>query len=294
MKEIINKKFSDEKFVFWLFVLPALLGTIIFIVIPIIWSFSLSFFHWDLITPPKFVWLKNYIELFREENFWYIFKNTMIFAASVSVFAIVIPIVLAAIINSKIRGAEIFKTLYFLPFVTPMIVVAIIWAWIFDPNIGVVNQLFRSNIQWLYSPDTAMAVIIIVSVWKLIGYNMILLLSGFSLIDNSVYDSAKIDGASKLQTFFRITVPLLSPNIFFVTVITFISSFQVFDLIYLMTQGGPENSTNILVYWVYKNAFELFKIGKASAIAYVLFFIILLLTLLQWKLRKKWVFAEDE
>jgi len=293
MKKLSDKLFTNEKIVFWLFVLPSLLGIGIFIVIPIIFSFVLSFYNWDLLGSPYFVGLKNYVELFNEDKFWFILKNTLYFSFAVSAFGILIPIVLAAAVNAKIRGSELFKTLYFLPFVTPMVVVAIIWEWIFDPNIGFVNMLFRCNVQWLFNPDTAMFVIIFVSVWKLAGYNMILLLSGFSLIDNTIYESAKIDGASPVRTFCKITVPLLSPSIFFVAVITFISSFQVFDLIYLMTKGGPEDSTNILVYWLYKNAFEYFHIGKASAIAYILFGIIFVLTLLQWKIRKKWVFTEE-
>ena len=137
-----------------------------------------------------------------------------------------------------------------------------------------------------------MIVLIFVSVWKLIGYNMVIFLSGFSSLSNDVYEAAKIDGSNSINTFFRRTIPLISPTIFFVLLITTISSFQVFDLIYLMTQGGPDNSTNILVYWLYKNAFEFFNIGKASSIAYILFIFILILTIIQWKLRKKWVLNE--
>ena len=175
-----------------------------------------------------------------------------------------------------------------------MIVIAMVWQWIFDPNIGVVNYIFKSNLQWLYDQNLAMAVLIFVSVWKLVGYNMVIFLSGFSTINEQIYEAAKIDGASNKRIFFNITIPLLSPTIFFVLLITTISSFQVFDLIYLMTQGGPENSTNILVYWLYKNAFEFFDIGRASAIAYILFMFILILTIIQWKLRKKWVINETE
>ena len=138
-----------------------------------------------------------------------------------------------------------------------------------------------------------MPALIIVSVWKLIGYNMIIFLSSLSSISQSMFEAAKIDGASPVQTFVNVTVPLLSPSIFFVVIITAISSFQIFDLIYLMTEGGPLDSTNVLVYAIYKNAFEYFNVGKASAIAYVLFIIILALTLVQWSLRKKLVYNED-
>lgn len=275
-----------------IFILPALIGTFIFIIIPVIFSFGLSFVDWDLINKAQFVGFKNYNEIFADPLFGKILINTVVYASSTSIFAVIIPLVLASIINSKIKGSEFFKTAYFLPFVTPMIVIAVIWQWIFDPNIGILNYILKLNINWLYDVNFAMPALIIVSVWKLIGYNMVIFLAGFSTLNQSLFEAAKIDGANQFDTFRFITVPLLSPVIFFVVVITTISSFQVFDLIYMMTQGGPMDSTNVLVYAVYKNAFEYFKIGRASAIAYVLFTIILVLTLIQWKLRKKFVFNE--
>ena len=274
------------------FLAPAVLGTFIFIIIPICFSFYLSFCDWDLLQDIKFVGLTNYKALFNSNSFYLILKNTFIFAISTALIGLILPLILASILNNKIRGTEFFKTAYFLPFITPMIVIAIVWEWIFDPNNGLLNYILRTNINWLYDTQTAMIAIILVSAWKLIGYNMVIFLSGFSTINQNVYESAKIDGASPIDTFFKITLPLLSPTIFFVLVITTISSFQIFDLIYLMTQGGPLDSTNVLVYWIYKNAFEFFNIGKASAGAYILFLIVLVLTLVQWKTRKLWVFGE--
>lgn len=277
----------------WIFVFPALLGMLIFIIIPIFFSFGLSFAKWDLLNPIQFVGLDNYKEIFTEPLFGKILLNTVVFALATSVFGVIIPLILAAIMNCKIRGADFFKTAYFLPFITPMIVIGIVWEWIFDPNIGLLNKVLQVHINWLYDPHWAMPALIIVSVWKLIGYNMIIFLSGFSGISNSMFEAAKIDGANPVETFFYVTIPLLSPTIFFVVIITAVSSFQVFDLIYLMTQGGPLDSTNVLVYAIYKNAFEYFNAGKASAIAYVLFVIILVLTLLQWNMRKKLVYNEE-
>lgn len=277
----------------WIFVFPALLGMLIFIIIPIFFSFGLSFAKWDLLNPIQFVGLDNYKEIFTEPLFGKILLNTVVFALATSFFGVIIPLILAAIMNSKIRGTDFFKTAYFLPFITPMIVIGIVWEWIFDPNIGLLNKVLQVHINWLYDPHCAMPALIIVSVWKLIGYNMIIFLSGFSGISNSMFEAAKIDGANPVETFFYVTIPLLSPTIFFVVIITAVSSFQVFDLIYLMTQGGPLDSTNVLVYAIYKNAFEYFNAGKASAIAYVLFVIILVLTLLQWNMRKKLVYNEE-
>ena len=293
MKNFINNLSNNQRIAGWLFILPALLGTLIFIIIPVICSFGLSFTKWDLLNPAEFVGLANYQELFRDNLFYKILLNTVVFALATSILGVIIPLILATILNSKIRGSEFYKTAYFLPFITPMIVIGIVWEWIFDPNIGLLNHILRLNINWLYDTHYAMIALIIVSVWKLIGYNMVIFLSGLSGISQSMFEAAKIDGATNFQTFKNVTVPLLSPTIFFVVIITAISSFQVFDLIYLMTEGGPLDSTNVLVYAIYKNAFEYFNIGKASAIAYVLFIIILILTLIQWNLRKKLVYNEN-
>jgi multiple sugar transport system permease protein len=293
MRNFLKNLTNNQKFAGWLFILPALIGTLIFIVIPVLCSFSLSFTKWDLLSPIQFVGFDNYKEIFTEPLFYKIFLNTIVFALSTSILGVIIPLILACILNSKIRGAEFYKTAYFLPFITPMIVVGVVWEWIFDPNIGLLNHILKIHINWLYDTHYAMIALIIVSVWKLIGYNMVIFLSALSGISQSMFEASKIDGANSYQTFKNVTVPLLSPTIFFVVIITAISSFQVFDLIYIMTQGGPLDSTNVLVYAIYKNAFEYFNAGKASAIAYVLFVVILVLTLVQWNLRKKLVYNED-
>lgn len=292
MKNLFEKFVNNTQMSALIFLLPALLGTLIFIVIPVICSFGLSFVQWDLLNPIKFVGFENYREIFHDGLFYKILGNTIVFALSTSFLGVIIPLILASILNTKIRGSEFFKGAYFLPFITPMVVVGVVWAWIFDPNIGLLNQVLHLHLNWLYDSKLAMPALIVVSVWKLIGYNMIIFLSSLSAISQSLFEAAKIDGANSFQIFKNVTIPMLSPTIFFVVIITAISSFQVFDLIYLMTQGGPFDSTNVLVYAIYKNAFEYFNVGKASAIAYVLFVIILVLTLIQWSLRKKLVYNE--
>ncbi len=294
MKRFCDYFLHNEKAAAWLFILPAILGTLVFIIIPVICSFGLSFAKWDLLNPIEFVGFANYREIFTEALFGKIFLNTVVFAIATSVLGVIIPLIIAVILNSKIRGSEFYKTAYFLPFITPMIVIGIVWQWIFDPNIGLLNKLLHIHINWLYDTHWALPALIMVSVWKLIGYNMIIFLSSLSGISNSMFEAAKIDGANPVETFWYVTIPLMSPTIFFVVIITAISSFQVFDLIYLMTQGGPLDSTNVLVYAIYKNAFEYFNVGKASAIAYVLFSVILVLTLIQWSLRKKLVYNETD
>jgi multiple sugar transport system permease protein len=270
-----------------LFILPALIGTIIFIVIPIFCSFALSFTDWDLLNEINYVGLENYKAVLSQKEFLQILINTFVYAISTTIFAVVIPLIIAAALNTKIRGSETFKTIYFLPFITPAVVIAIVWGWIFDPNIGGVNMLLKTHYTWLFDTALAMPVLIFVSVWKLIGYNVVLYLTGFSTIDNSLYEAAKIDGAGVNDTFFKITLPLLKPTTYFVMLVTLISSFQIFDLIYVMTSGGPQDSTNVIVYSIYKYAFEYFDVGKSCALAYILFVIIFILALLQKKLAKE-------
>jgi len=294
----MNTKLKNltQKDSFWalIFLTPAALGTLIFIILPVFASFGLSFCKWDLLSPIKFTGLNNYIELFHDEIFYKVLLNTFVYAFFTAIFSIIIPLLLAIILNKKIKGANAFKTAYFLPYITPMIVIAIVWSWIFDPNFGIMNWFLMTgnNIKWLYDKNTAMLALIIVSVWKNIGYNMVIFSAGLTAIPDSIDEASQIEGAEGFKKFFFVTLPMLSPTVFFVLVITTISSFQVFDLIYLMTEGGPENSTSVMVYWVYKQAFEFFNAGKASAVAYVLFIIILVFTYIQWITRKKWVINE--
>lgn len=296
MLEKISQKFDSlilkESVVAWIFILPAVLGIVIFILFPVLGSFGISLTKWNLISAPKFVGFSNYSELFQDKDFYLVLFNTFFYAIVTTILGIIIPLVLAVAINNRLRASNFFKTAYFIPFVTPMIVVAIVWEWLYDPNYGLLNWILGMPVKWLYDKNLAMLAIIIVSVWKNIGYNMIIFLSGLQAIPDSVNEATEIDGAVGLKKFFLVTFPLLSPTVFFVSIITTISSFQVFDLVYLMTGGGPENSTTVLVYWLYKNAFEYFRLGKASAIAYILFIIILVLAVIQWKTRKRWVINE--
>ena len=289
MFKLLQKNLLKENIAAYLFILPAVLGIFIFIIIPTLVSFGLSFFDWNLLSDAKFVGLANYKTIFREPLFIKILVNTLVFALSTTVFAVIIPLILASILNSKLKGSNFFKTSYFIPFITPMIVIAIVWEWIMSE--GIIANLLPC--KPLYSEVWAMPVIIMVSVWKLIGYNTILFLSGFTTLNQEVLESAKTDGANWLKTLYYVTIPMLAPTVFFVIIITVINSFQVFDLIYMMTQGGPADSTNVLVYSIYQNAFEYFNVGKASAIAYVLFVIVFVLTLFQWKLRKNFIWQED-
>lgn len=301
LKNFSNTYLSDlpKKDSFWAVVMiaPAFIGTLIFILIPTIASFGISFTRWNLISPPKFVGLDNYVTLFSAPLFYKVVLITITYAFFTVVLGVILPLVLAAALNTKLRGITLLRTAYFLPVITPMVVVGIVWNWIFDPTNGILNYfLLEIGLHkpplWLFDKDWALVALVIVSVWKNLGYNMVIFLAGLQGVPDSLYEAAEVDGASVINKFFHITLPLLTPTIFFVCIMSTISAFQVFDLIYVMTGGGPENATMVIVYWLFKNAFDYFKVGYASSIAYVLFSFILVLTLIQWKYRKKWVINE--
>jgi multiple sugar transport system permease protein len=188
-----------------------------------------------------------------------------------------------------------------MPYITPMVSITLVFGWIYDPQFGLLNAaiqtvdvfgLMKEPVAWLQDPKTAMASVVMLRVWKNVGYNVLLFLAALGNLPSDLEESAHLDGASSWQIFWRITLPLISPTLFFVLVMTMINAFQVFDSIYLLTQGGPQHATEVLVYWMFKNAFEFYKIGPASAIAYILFWVILALTALQWQIRKRWVLHE--
>lgn len=284
----------------WFFLAPCLLGLIIFTYLPVFASLGLSFSYWNLLGTPRFIGLENYGNVLSDPLFWKSFGTTWWFVLWSGVLEIAIALVLAVWLNRAIRGQTFFRTAYFLPFITPMVSVALVWGWLYDPSYGMFNWLLQQAhiigkpIPWLYDPKTALWAVIILRVWKDIGYNIVIFLAGLQAVPPSLYESANLDGASGWRTFWLVTLPMITPTLFFVGIMTLINGFQAFDSVYLLTQGGPEHSTELLVYWMFKNAFEFYKIGPASAIAYILFVVILLLTLGQWQLRKRWVLYEDE
>lgn len=281
------------------FILPCLLGLLVFTYLPIFSSLGLSFTYWNLLGTPQWVGLENYRQVLEDPLFWKAFGNTWLFVGISAVLEVVLGLGLAVMLNGLVRGQAFFRTAYFLPFITPMVSIALVWGWIYDPQFGVLNWMLKGlgvmhePIAWLYDTKTALLAVILLKVWKSVGYNMVIFMAGLQGIPQELYESASLDGATPARTFWRITLPMITPTLFFVLVITLISAFQVFDPIYLLTQGGPEHSTDVLVYWMFKNAFEFYKVGPASAIAYILFLIILVLTVVQWQLRKRWVLHEE-
>ena len=268
------------------FLLPAFAVIFLFHVIPAFYAWYISFFKFDNLSPMIFTGLSNYARLLKDEMFWKSLFNTFYFAAGTIPLSIIISVFIAVLLNQKIRGLSFFRTAYFLPVITSMNAVAMVWLWIFQPDIGLLNYILGffgvSRINWLMDPVWAMPAVIMVSVWKNIGYNIIIFLVGLQTIPGEYYEAAQLDGAGDMQTFKHVTWPLLMPTVFFVTLISLINSFHTFTQIYMLTpDGGPLKSTSVIVFYLYENAFKNFDMGYASAISFVVFLITFVLTVLQ-------------
>lgn len=288
----LKSKYNLTTFVF---LLPWIITFIIFSVYPIIFSFGISFTDYTGLSPDiNFVGLKNYFSLFKDEIFLKAMRNTFIFVIGTIPFTTVISILLAVLLNSKmVRLKGLFKAGFFLPSVMSMTVISTIWRYIYNAD-GILNYLLQTigiekNTGWLASPDTALLSIMIMNIWGAIGYYTIIFLAGLQSIPEELYESASIDGASSTDKFFKITLPLIKPTLFFVIAINTIRSFQIFTEIFTMTGGGPLNSTQTIVHYLYVTGFRQFRMGYASAMAYILVIIILIITLIQQRaLRSKY------
>lgn len=281
----------------YLFVLCAL-GPIMAVyavlrIVPIAQTFWMSFHDFRLVGDRPFIGLDNYLYLMEDQNFWNALKNTTAFAIFTVFFSVVLALLVAVALSGRIRFRSLYEAVYFIPVITPMVPVSIAWKWIYDPTYGLLNYFLGTlgvaPVGWLIYPSYALWAIVAMSVWKVVGYNMIIFLVGIRNIPTLYYEAAAIDGASKSQQFWGITLPLLKPIILFVTVVSTINAYNVFTQVYIMTtgsQGAPGNSVRVLVFDIYENAFRYFKMGYASSEAVMLFLIILLLTLIQFKVIK--------
>jgi len=281
----------------YLFLLPSLLGLLLFTLGPIVASLLLSFAHWDLLTQPHWLGLLNYQWLFGHDDvFPTALLNTLTYAFVSTPLGIVLALLLALAMNQKIRGVVIFRTIYFIPTITSGVAIALLWSWIYNPSFGVANWLLGlvgvPPGTWLSSPTTVLPSIILMAVWQGLGYNMVIFLAGLQGIDRSYYEAAMIDGANAWQRFWRITLPLLSPTTFFIAVIGLIGGFQVFVPMYVMTSGGPGNASQSVVLYIFQNGFQYLHMGLASAAAWVLFAVVFVFTLLQVRLQRRWVHYE--
>jgi multiple sugar transport system permease protein len=284
-----------SKYTPYLFLIPMILGLAFFRLIPIGISFLASFTSWNIYSPPIFVGIDNYKEIINSSVFWKVFNQTIQFSVIFTLGVCVIGLLFAVLLNEKMKGISFFRGLFFLPVVTSVVAIGIVFSWILSPEIGILNNLlskvfdFSERPSWLGDQKYALYSLTMVYVWKTVGYQMIIYLSGLQSIPRDLNEAARIDGANSFQSFFFVTLPLLTPTVFFVLVITIIESFNTFGITHSMTQGGPYNSTNTLSYFIFQNAFVHFRMGYASSLAYVLFLITLVVTYVNFLYKKKWV-----
>lgn len=290
-KRVLNK----ENISGWLFILPAMLPLLLFWIGPVLYSFGLSFTDWDMISENiNFVFLDNYKSLLSEHDFYGILWNTVVFALGSSIPSIVFGLLIALALNGAQKGTGVYRAVMFAPYITPMVAVSIVWSWIFEPRVGILNFVLGifglPGLEWTQSSDTAMLSVIIVTVWKQLGWTMIFYMEALRKVPKSLLEAAAIDGAGAVKRFFNITVPMISPTTFFLVIITTINSLQAYDQIQVLTQGGPAGSTRTLLYYYYFEAFESFHTGKASAVAVFLVILTVILSVVETKASKKFVY----
>jgi multiple sugar transport system permease protein len=288
----------EETISAYLFLLPNFLGFLAFSLLPIGFAFYIMFTDWDLAGDPTFVGAENFVTLWNDRLFWQTLWNTFYYTFVAVPTGVFIAFWLALLMNRKMKGVLFFRTVYFLPQITLTVAAAIVWNWIYHPELGLLNYLLGlvgvEGPRWIHSTAWAMPSVIIMSNWQGIGFAMLILLAGLQGIPQEYYDAAEIDGANGWQRLRYITIPLLTPTIFFVVVVSLIGAFQGFDQFYVLTQGGPAKATTTLVMYIFQNGFSFFKMGYGAALAAVLFGCILIITLVQWYLAKKWVYGFEE
>ena len=276
-----------------LFLSPAIVGLLVFRLIPIGWAFALSFTNWRIFDNIEWVGLANYAHILTSPVSREVLGNTLWFTAMYVPGVMVVSVTLAVLLNNSLRSSALFRGAFFLPYITATVAVTLAWRWIFSTRFGLLNHLLGQvdieRIAWLADPAWALPAVAIVSVWKDAGFYMILLIAGLQTIDPGLYEAARVDGARAFRRFYTITLPLLSRSLFFVLILALVRSTQTFEITYALTNGGPNRASTTLAFYIYQNAFVHFEMGYASALAYVLCFVIGLITLLNFHLRRRWV-----
>jgi len=290
------KPLGREKIWLWLMLLPTLIGLAFGTIGSLLATLGLSFFDWDLINAPKWAGVSNYVALAENPDYVEAFTNTLKFSAEYVPAVVIISLLLAVLLNRKIRGVSIFRTIYFLPAVTSAVASALVWNMIYGKDTGILNLLLETfglaPVCWLCA-DNAMVSVVIVNVWGAIGEGMIIFLAGLTSIPRDYYEAASMDGANDVQQFFHITLPLITPSIFFQTLITAINAFQAYDYIYMLTRRGQGNSTvPVAVYSIYRNAFNFFRMGDASAQAIQLALLVALFMAVMFWWERRYVVYE--
>ena len=282
------------------FILPSFLGFAVFFLFPVLSSLVMSFFKWNLtgsVSDAIFNGLKNYEAIFKDQAFTASMRNSLLFTASTVLLGIVISIVLATLITKTVYNSGALKTMFFVPYISSTIAIAAVWQILFNPTYGPINGFlrsigFESTPNWLVDFNWALTAIMIIYIWQNLGYNIVVFIAGLSAVPTDLYEAAEVDGASKIRQFFTITIPMVSPTTFFLVIMGVINSFKVFDLVQVLTGGGPGNATSMLAVYIYKEGFKYYRTGTASAAAWIMFIIIFAVTIIQWHGQKKWVTYE--
>ena len=278
-----------------LFLAPAIVGLLVFRLIPIGWAFALSFTSWRIFDDMAWVGLSNYAHVLTSPVARQVMGNTLWFTAMYVPGAMIVSVTLAVLLNNTLRSSAFFRGAFFLPYITATVAVTLAWRWIFSTRFGLLNHLMTTlgmdPVAWLADPAWALPAVAIVSVWKDAGFYMILLIAGLQTIDPGLYEAARVDGARRFRQFYAITLPLLSRSLFFVLILALVRSTQTFEITYALTGGGPNRASTTLAFYIYQNAFVHFEMGYAAALAYLLCFVIGLITLLNFHLRRRWVHA---
>lgn len=279
----------------WLFVLPVVLGTLLLNILPALPNLYYSLTEWNGLTSPKWIGLDNYRELTTNKDFLNSVRVTMIYVVASVPLTMIGGLALALLVNRKLRGMSIYRAIFYIPHIANLIAVAILFRYLLAPRFGLINEMLwnvfdYAGPNWLGTSATAMGSVVLVSVYVGVGYQMVLFLAGLQNIPDHLYEAATIDGAGSWEKFRSITLPLLTPTIFFVLIITIIGSFNVFGLVFAMTDGGPGRATEVIFFLLYQQAFELYRFGFAAAMAVVMSVLVGLLTVVNWWLGKRWVF----
>lgn len=282
----------------WIFLLPSFMGFIIFSAIPIISSLGLSFTEWDTISgPPKFLGIKNYMDILKSEELWAVLGHTLYFIVLYIPLILIISIAVANLLNTNFKGVGVYRIIYFIPVLTSWVAGSLVWKWLLSDEYGPINALLGyvgiDGPAWLQDQTWAIPGIVMASLWKDMGYFSLILLGGLQSINPVYYEAAEVDGATRWERFIKITLPLLSPTLLFVLIITIINSFQLFPQVMIMTQGGPHGATQVMVERIYTYAFKYYKMGYASAYSWILFVIIFAVTFIQMRLQERWVTYES-
>lgn len=269
----------------YLFIGPSLIGVLTFMLLPALAVIGISFFKWNMLAPPKFIGLHNYIQMFSNSTAMHSMLTTAYYVILNIPVQTALAIVLALLLNKRLPGMAIFRAMFVVPWLASPVAIGTVWQWIFDPTSGVLNSFLGTfgipHQQFLASTSEALPAVALVNIWQWTGYNMLFFLAGLQSIPPFLYEAAELDGAGGWRRFWSITFPLLRPTLLFVLVTTVIGSFQVFDTVYVMTQGGPGTATNVYNYYIFQQGFQFFHMGYAAALSVILFIVILIVTLIQ-------------